>query len=60
MTLSPRSLKHLCFITKIKTYLQESQELTIIYSDAKLTSATALRTDKLNPPYYDYVIGLAN
>ena len=53
MTLSPRSLKCLRFITKIKTYLQESQELTIIYSDA-------LRADKLNPPHYDYVIGLAN
>ena len=34
--------------------------LTIIYSDAKSTSATALRADKLNPPYYDYVIGLIN
>ena len=34
--------------------------LTIIYSDAKLTSATALRVDKSNPPHYDYMIGLTN
>ena len=35
--------------------------LTIIYSDAKLTSATTLRADKSNPPpHYDYVIGLTN
>ena len=35
--------------------------LTIIYSDAKLTSATTLRADKSNPSsHYDYVIGLTN
>ena len=41
-----------------KTYLHI---LTIIYSDVKLTSATTLRVDKLNPPpHYDYMIGLDN
>ena len=43
--------------TRITAYLHI---LTIIYSDAKLTSAAALRVDKSNPPHYDYVIGLAN
>ena len=62
MTLSPRSLKRPCFITKdiftkITAYLHL---LTISYSDVKLTSAVALRADKSNPPHYDYVIGLTN
>ena len=34
--------------------------LTISYNDANLTSATALRADKLNSPHYNYVIGLTN
>ena len=34
--------------------------LTISYGDVKLTSATALRVDKSNPPHHDYVIGLTN
>ena len=41
--------------TRITAYLHL---LTISYGEVKLTSATTLRVDKLNPPpHYDYVIG---
>ena len=40
--------------TRITAYLHLS---TINYGEVKLTSATALRVDKSNPPQYDYVIG---
>ena len=64
MTLSPRPLKRSRFITKIKnifTRITYLNILTISYNDVKLTSATALREEKLNSlPHYDYVIGLAN
>ena len=41
--------------TRITAYLHSS---TINYGEVKLTSATTLRVDKLNPPpHYDYMIG---
>ena len=41
-------------------HIYNNHIVTIIDSNAKLTSAIALRANKSNPPHYNYVIGLTN